>query len=370
MKTVVMVAPVHYYDDVRMFQKEAKTLAANGYRVLLLARAESPLVEEGVEVVPLPVVKNRLMRFLGLPGVFRTALMLKGDVYHLHNPDTLPIALLLRMFGRRVVYDTHEDFSKCVLARKWIPEPIRPLVAKSVALLEGMVGRIVDQSIATQPDVRRRLGKNAILIENPPVSQGRSIDEARAHARTLAADDCFRLVYIGLVGTSRGLITMVDALEIANKQVDCRLWLIGPGDEKEIREAKVRPGWKAVDYVERLPQSQAFAYVIESDAGLITFPDVGDNASINPNKMYEYQLFGIPFIASNFEKWRRSVQNESGLFADPTDPHDVANKIVWLAEHPDERKYMGARGRAFVLGSYNWEAESRKLMAAYGRIVG
>ncbi len=106
------MAPVHYYDDVRVFQKEAKTLSANGYRVLLLARAEISLVEEGVEVVPLPVVKNRLMRFLCLPRVFWTAFMLKGDVYHLHNPDTLPIVLLLKMLGRRVIYDTHEDFSK------------------------------------------------------------------------------------------------------------------------------------------------------------------------------------------------------------------------------------------------------------------
>ena len=263
MQTVVVVAPVHYYDDVRVFQKEAKTLSANGYRVLLLARAENALVEEGVEVVPLPVVKNRLMRFLSSPRVFWAALLLKGDVYHLHNPDTLPIALLLKMLGRRVVYDTHEDFSKCILTRKWIPKIIRPFVAKSVILFEGMVGRIVDQPIATQPDVQRRLGKKAILIENPPVSQGRLIDKARAYARTLAEDDCFRLVYIGLVGTSRGLFTMVDALEIANKKkVDCRLWLIGPGDEKEILEAKARPGWVAVDYIGRLPQFQAFAYVL------------------------------------------------------------------------------------------------------------
>jgi len=369
-QTVLILAPVHFYDDVRVFQKEAKTLAANRYRVLLLARAERSLIEEGVEVVPLPTFESRLLRFLNLPRIFWVTLKLKSDVYHLHNPDTLPIALLLKMLGRRVIYDTHEDFSRAILGRKWMPRLIRPFIAKGVAFFELVVGRIVDQAIVTQTDMQRRLGKKAILVDNAPISQGPLVDKAYTYARTLADDDCFRLVYIGLIGTSRGLFTMVDALDIANKRVPCRLWLIGPGDSGEILEARARPGWRAVDYIGRLPQSQAFGYVIKSHVGLITFPDVGDNASINPNKLYEYQLFGIPFIASNFEKWRRSVRAVSGLYVNPGNPRDVADKIVWLAEHADERKNMGARGKEFVLASYNWETESKKLLAVYQEIAG
>lgn len=369
MQTVVVVAPVHYYDDVRVFQKEAKTLAANGYRVLLLARSEIPLIEDGVEVIPLSTIKDRLSRFLNLPRVFWVALKLKGDVYHLHNPDTLPIALLLKALGRRVVYDTHEDFSRCVLVREWIPKFIRPFVAKSVTLLEGVAGRLVDQPIATQPDVQRRLGEKAILVENSPISQGQLVDEAYTHAQTLANDDCFRLVYIGYIGASRGLFTMIDALSIVNEKLPCRLWLIGPGDGREISEAKARLGWKFVDHIERLPQFQAFGYVIRSDVGLITFPDVGDNVTLNPNKLFEYQLLGLPFIASNFKNWQSFMKVESGLYVNPANPRDIADKIVWLAEHADERERMGTRGKEFILNSYNWETESKKLLAAYREIT-
>ncbi len=40
---VVIVAPVHGFADVRVFQKEAITLAAHGYRVALLARPSGAL---------------------------------------------------------------------------------------------------------------------------------------------------------------------------------------------------------------------------------------------------------------------------------------------------------------------------------------
>ena len=371
MRSVVILAPVHYYDDTRVFQKEAKTLAADGYRVLLLARAEHSLIEEGVEVIPLPLVKRRLLRFLSLPRVFWRALRLNGDVYHLHNPDTLPIALLLKLLGRRVIYDSHEDFSKDILERQWIPRMLRPFLAKWIPFLEGVVGRVADRSIAPIPSVRRLLGNKAVMIENLPVSQGPLVDRAYAYAETLPNDAYFRVVYVGTIGSTRGLFTMVDALEIVNRSVPCRLWLIGPShDDTAIIEAKARSGWRFVDYIGKLPQSQAFGYVIKSDAGLVAIPDVGGNSQLSSNKLYEYQLFGVPFIASDFEKWRNSMQVGSGLFVRPGDTHDLAEKMVWLAEHADERKEMGVQGRNLILTSYNWEVESEKLLTVYRDILG
>lgn len=367
--TVVVVAPVHWYDDVRVFQKEAKTLAENGYRVLLLARAERRMLEDGVEVVPLPSFGSRALRFLYLPGILWRALKLKGDAYHLHNPDTLPLAVALKALGRRVVYDTHEDFSERVLIRQWIPQTLRPFVARAVCALESTIGRVVDYPIATQAGVARRLGARATLIENPPVSRGPLIENAFAFSRDLEKGNCFRVVYVGGVGVERGIFTLVDALERANEKAHCRLWLIGGGDEGEIRRARERPGWKFVDYLGKLPQFQAFGHVIKADAGFAIFPEMGGNANINSNKLYEYMLFGVPFVASDFRRWRQSVPEDCGLFVDPDKPSEVSDALVWMAEHEQGREELGARGRKFVLSSYNWEVESEKLLSVYRELL-
>lgn len=365
-KKVAIVAPVHCYNDVRVFQKEATTLASNGYEVILLARSDRLLQENKVTIKPVPKASNRLLRFLKLPLVLKMALAEDADIYHLHNPDTLPIAIVLKLFNKCVIYDTHEDFSQRILLRDWIPKIIRPAIAGLVANLESMVARIVDLSIATQLGVQARLGKKALLIENFPIITGNSIEKAHSFALTLPKQREFlRLIYIGSISESRGLSVMLEALAIANQEVSCRLWLIGSGIDKELTEAKNHPAWKFVDYNSLLPQWQAFGYVINSDVGLITILDVGDHAKTSPNKLYEYQVFGIPFIASNFVHWQNYLEGfKAGWFVDPTQPEKIASKIVWFARNRDARLKMGEQGKKFI-ATCNWELESIKLIEAY-----
>ena len=55
---IVVLAPVHIYDDIRVFRKESVTLADAGNEVVLYARTpdDQPIVRSGVEVKP---VKRR-----------------------------------------------------------------------------------------------------------------------------------------------------------------------------------------------------------------------------------------------------------------------------------------------------------------------
>jgi len=97
MKKIAIVAPVHCYNDVRVFQKQAITLAKEGYQIVLLARAPKVLVEKGIKIQPVPAYSNRVMRFLKLPLILQQAWIEKADLYHLHNPDTLPLAFALKL---------------------------------------------------------------------------------------------------------------------------------------------------------------------------------------------------------------------------------------------------------------------------------
>ena len=89
-----------------------------------------------------------------------------------------------------------------------------------------------------------------------------------------------------------------------------------------------------------------------------------------PNKLFEYMAAGLPVVASDFPAWRDIVEgNDCGICVDPTDPVAIAGAIEQLADQPERRRQMGANGRRMVLEKYNWEAESRRLLDAYARLI-
>src|SRR6185437_4166240 len=63
--------------------------------------------------------------------------------YHLHDPELLPFAVLLRSSGRAVIYDAHEDVPTQVLGKPWIPKAMRRAVARFSDVVERGLARRV-----------------------------------------------------------------------------------------------------------------------------------------------------------------------------------------------------------------------------------
>ncbi len=367
---VCIVAPVHIWDDVRVFHKEAVSLAQIGYNVTLIAKIDGRKKKKDVSIIPvITSERSRILRFCLLPVVFFQALAQGAEVYHLHNPDTLPIGFLLKIFGKSVIYDTHEDFSRQVLMKDWLPKVFRKPIAKFVGHMERLAARIFDGTIATQETVLNRLGTTAKLIQNPPRTNPDLLKQVEDLKQEIEDPfPGFRLVYIGTIANSRGLDTMVEAMELLNRDFEARLWLIGKANEKELGEAQKNEGWQYVDYIPHLPQEKAFAHVALSDLGLIVIDDVGDHKQTDPNKIYEYMTFGVPFIASDFELWTQKLNDvDAGWFVQPEDPALLAEQVGHALSNNVIRKQFGKNARKFI-DAYNWEKESAKLLNLYSQI--
>lgn len=378
-KVVIVASAQPIYADVRIFQKEARTLAAHGYNVTLFSRAEGrvmPFVEEGVRVVPLDYLTRGQIVF-GLPGLFRRLLREKADVYHLHNPFSLPLALALKAARRKVIYDVHEDYIERIRIRQWLPRVLRVPVAYFVGAMERLVGKIADGAIATQPEVASRLGGRAILLENAPMVN----DAVVVRSETFAAEipdelanpeGAFRIIYAGSISRVRGLPAMMDALRLVNEVTPARLWLIGSlDDETGLADAMHHPAWLQVDLVGRLEhQHEVFGYMLRANVGLALFRDWGGYARISSNKLYEYMASGIPFVASAFPRWQERLKSvAAGFFCEPTDAECVALNLVDLVRHPEKARQMSDKGRTFIRTEFNWDNDKVKLLALYRHVM-
>lgn len=372
---VVILAPVHIYDDVRVFRKEAVTLAAAGHEVVLYARTPDgrPVDRDGVQVRPVRY-RNRLSRFAQLPLIGHRAWREGADVYHLHNPDTIPIAVGLKLRGCRVIYDTHEDFRTEILLRGWLPAVVRRPAAAAVSVMEALVSRVADAVIVTQEHLLERL-PGAVLIGNPPIVD-RAAGLAAADRRQAAAADGTPLVlgYVGGLSEDRGLLRMVDLVAALQEYLPTRLLLVGGAvNDDALTRAQERPGWRYVDHRGPLPQEEAFEALADADAGLILFQDTASHRHVDPNKIYEYLTLALPFIATDFAGWRdRFGSARVGLFVPAAaGAADLAGRVSQFVSDRAALARTGREGADFVWERYSWQKDGAPLLLAlYDRIVG
>ena len=57
------------------------------------------------------------------------------------------------------------------------------------------------------------------------------------------------------------------------------------------------------------------------------------------------------------------------FICNPCDPKDIAGKILYLLGNPDKAKRLGNNGRRLVEEKYSWEAEQRRLLDIYKKVL-
>jgi hypothetical protein len=105
-KKICILTSVHQAFDVRIFHKQAKTLAQTGYDVTLIAQHNKNEIVDGVKIVALSASPNRLYRMIVTSlCILRLALKQKGNIYHFHDPELIPVGILLKLLGKKVIYE-------------------------------------------------------------------------------------------------------------------------------------------------------------------------------------------------------------------------------------------------------------------------
>jgi glycosyltransferase involved in cell wall biosynthesis len=369
---VVHLSTVHPRNDTRIFIKQVQTLSialhkevslvvADGYGDDL--KADQPAI---YDLGKLPA--SRFKR--AVIGNFRSFVFLwrgKPQLVHFHDPELIPLGLLLRLRGCKVIYDVHEDVPRQTMSKYWIPVIFRWPVAKAIAAMEWLAGKVFSAIVPATPTIAKRfpVGKT-VLVQNFPIQSELVLPEPLPYLGRPS-----KFAYVGGIADIRGGKEMVQALEHIADLPEVRLEMAGGiSPESFATELVDLKGWSKVIYRGLLNRQEVSSLLSNARAGLVLFQLMPNHVDAQPNKMFEYMSAGLPVIASDFPLWREIVAGAGcGLLVEPSDPHAIADALRWVLEHPSESEAMGKKGQEAVHKIYNWERESTQLIGLYNKLL-
>jgi len=364
---VVHLTSVHPAFDVRIFHKHCKSLAKAGYEVVLIAAHSHDVNVDRVQIRAIPKLHNRLLRMTySVYRIFRQALREQADIYHFHDPELIPLGVLLAAQGKNVVYDVHEDLPADVRYKPYLPAWLRPRLSLLVDRFEKAASRRFAGIVcATQPISDRFVltNQNTVVVHNFPILEELPLMPWKNRRSSV--------VYVGNITANRGIRELVKAVGLLSEVFDAKLVLAGSFASKHLEEEVTRlRGWSRVEYCGFVDRQRIAEILSSARVGaIILYPEPNFVRSM-PIKLFEYMACGIPVVASNFPAWHEIIQNAGcGLLVDPVDPNGIARAIEYLLGHPDEAEAMGRRGREAIERSYNWRSEEEKLFQFYEHLL-
>ena len=367
---IAHLTTVHPRVDARIRIKEVGSLAK------AFAEPVGLFVQDGkgnateadgmVQVIDIgqPPSKRFARMIIGTWRMWSAVRRVRPQVVHFHDPELIPIGLILRCFGHKVVYDVHEDLPRQVLTKYWLPGFARRPVSWTVSGVEWLAALIFDAIVPATPKIAERFPpRKTTAVQNFPILNELVNAETVPYGKRPAI-----FAYIGGLTRERGTCEMVNSL---NHIENARLFLAGAFQPGSLRtDVQALPGWQRVEFVGWASRKQVAGILGNARAGLVVLHPSRRYPDAWPTKMFEYMSVGLPVIVSDFPLWRGIVEDAGcGLLVDPLDPRAIAGTMQWILDHPEEAESMGRRGRAAVEKHYNWETEAEKLIVLYKKLL-
>lgn len=302
--------------------------------------------------------------------MFRMALKLRDTrVFHLHDPELIPTAILLRLTGRKVIYDVHEKTPDTMYSKNYLSPSLAFFMYYAALIAEWLAGKIVNHVIVVIPSLMDRFPrKKTGLIQNYAHR-----DELMPEGLHLNSSQKKRqIIYIGNITRLRGVKEAILALELLPENYDVTFALGGHFGEQDLeKECRALEGWKRVRYMGFINRETVAKELATSMAGVILLHPTPDHIDSQAVKLYEYMLAGLPVIVTDIPVMNQIVDETGcGYKVNPFQPKEIAAIYRKVLADEATHKEMGERGRLAVLKKYNWDSQIPTLLDIYEKVIG
>ncbi len=277
---VTLLSSGHNVADARL-HRLVGALRRNGLAVEVIAQGvvkDAPQGSTFRKAIGGKGLAMRVARAVCLPWLAR------GKVLITIDPDLIAMSMVVaRSRHRQVVVDVHEDYLSLLRDRTWAKGAIG-IAARAVALAATALAKEADLTVVADAHVPPLTARNRLVVRNLPDLQIPSTDEIDAQPRA---------VYVGDVRQSRGLGTMLRAIEITESAgLPWRLDVVGPvasADQEFVDHWLLEsPARHLVTFHGRLAPVASWEIALGAWVGLSLLDNTPAFNAAVPTKLYEY----------------------------------------------------------------------------------
>jgi glycosyltransferase involved in cell wall biosynthesis len=369
-------------------RRAAEAMVEAGMEVDLLSLAESDLepTEEmvnGVRVFRLRLKRARTNKrtYLRQYGRFfassfwfltRRGLMRRYDVIHVHNmPDFLVFsALAAKMRGSRIILDLHDPMPELMTTifglkdGHWLVRILRRVERWSIgfsdlALAPNLAFKSLFSSRSCPPE-------KVQIVMNSPQQEIFDPDRFLPGENGEQPPGQFRIMHHGSIVHRHGIDLLVEAVALVRPRITgVHLDIFGADTPflRTVLGTAERLGVRdIVTYHGAKPQSEIAKAIRACHLGVVpnrrsVFTEINF-----PTRLFEYLAMHRPVLAPSTQGIRDYFGPGQLLMFEPNNVPDLAAKILWVWQNPEEAQSLVERGTQ-VYRQNLWNAEKARLLA-------
>jgi glycosyltransferase involved in cell wall biosynthesis len=369
----------------------SKQLSKMGHSVTILDRKYSssdPNVEHvnGVQIVRLSVRRfgsfnftiNFVLNQISFARQVRTYLAKADfDVINTHfSINGFILATMDKNLRSRLFYTSH--------ATRRLKNSLN-LLDKMALAVENRLAKKVAKTIVLNDSVREKLISAAKVKPERVVLVPVSIDTSRFSSDDDVGDIRQRygfegkstILFVGRICADKGVEYLVKAANIVVNELgnrDVRFLLVGPTEQFGSREGTANPYLsKVLSLIENFGLQRSIRLTgpvpfddlrkLYAACDIFALPSLTEAAPVAP---LEAMASGKPVIGTKVGGVPMEVEDgQSGFLVDPADERQLAERIRYLVNNPEEAKKMGAYGRKIVEERFDSAKTAERLLQVY-----
>jgi glycosyltransferase involved in cell wall biosynthesis len=369
----------------------ARRFVERGHAVRMVTAASGSTEVDGIEVVgarggyadyvsaTATSYPRRMLAFASF-ALAASVQALRGprpDVIYATSPPltiALPAVLASARHRAPLVFEVRDLWPEAPIQMGALRNPLARRLARA---LERFAYRRSARVIALSPGIKAGVqaagvpAERIVLVPNASDLElfSPALSREAEHER-LGLGNGFVCSYFGTLGEANDLSQVVRAAPLAD---GVTFVLLGDGKRRAQLEREASElGASNVVFLRPTPDKGTVARLAAaSDACLTIFKDVPVLATCSPNKLFDTFAAGRPAIV-NQPGWMRELveRNEAGLFARPGDAADLADKVTWLRDHPDEAERLGRNARLLAEREFDRDELAGRALAVLEEAAG
>ena len=366
-------ASVHTIVDTRVFYRECVSLAKQ-FDVTYIGIGNFSGMRDGVKIIGVHNPETRLKRLFNTTfKVCYLALKEDADIYHFHDAEMIVFGILLRILGKKVIYDIHENTYEDIMNKPWVPQRTKFFLGKSYRLMEWFASLFIPfiLVIGRVEFAKRFMTKNYTIIQN--FADTNELKKFRIADRSKLANNLF---YIGTVYdyyyNFSKLIEAIYLLKQQNKivQLHC-VGYLGTLVERGLQNDE---NYKAVKdqitFYSHIVHPGGFEISKICKIGICLKNQPEEILVSHERKFFEYMAIGMPMITCDSHIYKDIIdQYQVGKYVNLEDATALSKTIDQLFTNEAELLQMSKNCITASEQKYDWESQEKLLLELYQKQI-